>query len=306
MTLLHTHEGAGNSFGEIMHGLWHEVILHGLLDTLKILLFLFLAYLFMEFLEHKASGKLESSIKRAGAAGPAIGGLAGAVPQCGFSSVASNFYAARVVSMGTVVAVFLSTSDEMLPVMLAGKIKPLSILAILGYKIAVGITVGFLTDLALHLAKRKKEEINIDEICENDNCHCERGILYSALHHTLTVGLFVLLITIGINTLIFFIGEDKLALIMYDKPFISHLIASLVGLIPNCAVSVALTSLAMDGLITAGTMMSGLFSGAGVGLLVLFKVNKKMRENFIIIAILVGSGLVFGMLADLIGFSSLI
>ena len=137
-------------------------------------------------------------------------------------------------------------------------------------------------------------------LCDNDNCHCERGIWYSALHHTLTISLFVLLITLALNTLIFFVGEENLAAVMYDKPFVSHLIAAVVGLIPNCAASVALATLCSQGLITAGTMLSGLFSGAGVGILVLWKVNKKPKENIIIMAIIVLAGIIFGLLGDLI------
>ena len=144
------------------------------------------------------------------------------------------------------------------------------------------------------------EKINIDAICDEDNCHCERGILHSALHHTLTISAFVLAVTLIINALVFFVGEEALGSIMYDKPFISHLIAAVFGLTPNCAASVVLATLCADGLITAGTMLAGLFSGAGVGLLVLFRMNKNIKENLIVTAILVASGVVFGLLGDLI------
>ena len=154
--------------------------------------------------------------------------------------------------------------------------------------------------------KRKKEPINIDMLCDEDNCHCERGILFSAIHHTLSIGTFVLIITFAVNALVYFVGADNLAKIMYDKPFISHLIAAVFGLIPNCAVSVALTDLALDGLITAGTMLSGLFSGAGVGLLILFKVNKNPKENLTVMGIITAAGIVFGLLADFLNFSALL
>ena len=301
-TLLHTH---GHGGGDVLYGILDEVILHGLLDTLKILPFLLVTYLIMEFIEHKASAKSRAFMERSGALGPLVGGLIGAVPQCGFSAAASNFYTGRVITLGMLISIFLSTSDEMLPIMISGKVSALGILAILGYKALVGIIVGFTVDFTLKLFNRKKEPINIDRICEEDSCHCERGIIFSAIHHTLSVGSFVLIITLAINLLVFFAGSENISEIMYGKPFISHLISSVIGLIPNCAVSVALTDFCLEGFITAGTMLSGLFSGAGVGLLILFRVNKRIKENLAIAGILIASGTLFGLIADLLNFSAL-
>lgn len=288
------------------HEFLHEVLLHGVLDTLKIVPFLFLTYLLMEFIEHRAGERFYRFMERSGKFGPAIGGLLGTVPQCGFSSVASNLFCARVISVGTLVAVFLSTSDEMLPILIGGAFEAKTVFGILGYKVLVSILVGFTVDLVLKLMHKERGEVDIDELCENDNCHCERGILYSALHHTVSITIFIFIITLLINTAVFFIGEDNLSAIMYNKPVISHLIASVFGLIPNCAASVALTTFYTEGLITMGTMLSGLFAGAGVGLLVLIRVNKKMRENLIIIGILILTGFLAGLLADLTGFAALI
>lgn len=294
MALLHTHAGEGQA-------LWaEEIFLHGLLDTLKIIPFLFLTYLLMEFIEHRAGDRAERFMRRAGVFAPAIGGALGAVPQCGFSAAAANLYAGRIISVGTVIAVFLSTSDEMLPILLSGSVPVTTVILVVAYKALVGVVVGLGVDFILRLRRREPEKINIDAICDEDNCHCERGIWYSAFHHTATVSLFVLIITLVINALIFFIGEENLGVIMYNKPFVSHLIAAIFGLIPNCAASVALASLCTEGLITAGTMMSGLFSGAGVGLLVLFRINKRLKENLIIVAVIVAVGVIFGMLGDLI------
>ena len=308
MSLLHAHTSiADMSSGEIFLGILDEVVLHGILDSLKIVAFLFLAYLLMEFIEHKASARVEGFIKKAGPFGPLAGGALGVVPQCGFSTVASNFYTAHVVSMGTLIAVFLSTSDEMLPIMISGSVPAKFVFAVLGYKLAVAVLVGFVVDFVLRIVyKGKTRNIDIDEICENDNCHCERGIFHSAIHHTLTVGGFVLAITILLNLVIFFVGEERLASLMYDKFFVGHLISALVGLVPNCAVSVALTDLCIEGFITVGTMLSGLFSGSGVGLLILLRVNKRRKENLVILGVLVLSGLLFGMLADVIDFSALL
>ena len=277
-----------------------EVLLESLVDTLKLLPFLFLTYLLMEFIEHRASDKVSAFMKRAGGLGPLAGSAVGAIPQCGFSAAASNLYAARVISAGTLVAVFLSTSDEMLPILASANLSPKSIFFIVIYKVAVGILVGFGIDLAIRLSRREREEIDIDLICENDNCHCERGIFYSAIHHTLTIGAFVLAVNFIISLVIFLVGEEAIASVMNGHPVISHLIASVVGLIPNCAASVALTTLYVDGLISVGTMISGLLTGAGVGIAVLLKVNRRLKDNLFIILSLYVAGVVFGLLADLI------
>ena len=295
-----------DSEGDLFHRIYKSVLLEGLLDTLKIIPFLFITYILMELIEHKASNKTRAFMEKSGSLGPLAGGVLGAVPQCGFSAAAANFYTGRVITLGMLVSVFLSTSDEMLPILISGKISATSILAILGYKAAVGIFVGFMIDLALKLTNHNKKPINIDELCDNDNCHCERGVIFSAIHHTLTIGAFILLMTMILNGLVLAIGEDNIKDILYDKPIISHFIAAIVGLVPNCAASVALTNLCLEGYITAGTMLSGLFSGAGVGLLILFKINKNIKENLIIVAILIASGIIFGSLADIMNFSSLI
>ena len=293
MFLLHSHADGGAHW-------FSEIFLDGFVDTLKIIPFLFLTYLLMEFIEHKAGDRAEEFMRRAGRFAPLVGGALGAVPQCGFSAAAANLYAGRVLSVGTLIAVFLSTSDEMIPILVSGSVPVGTVVLVVVYKAVVGMIVGLGVDLMLRLMHRGQEHINIDAICDEDNCGCERGIFYSALHHTLTVSGFVLLITLAINGLIFFIGESNLGAMMYDKPFISHLIASVFGLIPNCAASVALASLCAEGLITAGTMMSGLFSGAGVGLLVLCRVNRRPKENLAIIGAILVAGIVFGLMGDLI------
>ena len=297
MFLLHTHGEAG---GEGIVGFLEEVVLHGLLETLKIIPFLFLTYLLMEFIEHKASEKAESFMKRAGVFGPCVGGLLGAVPQCGFSAAAANLYTGRVITVGTLIAVFLSTSDEMIPILVGGTVPFIKVLLIVLYKAVVAIIVGFAVDLVLRLAHKGKQEINIDELCERDECHCEKGILYSALHHTITITVFVLIVTFAINTLVYFVGEETLGSVMHGKPVLSHLIAALVGLVPNCASSVLLARLYSEGIITVGTMLAGLFSGAGVGVLVLFKVNRHTKDNLLILALLIFIGAAFGLLGEII------
>ena len=295
MALLHTH-GGGEGFVHFAE----EVLLHGLIDTLTLVPFLFLTYLLMEWVEHRARDKAERVMRRAGVFSPIVGATVGILPQCGFSAAAASLYTGRVIGLGTLVAVFLSTSDEMLPVLISGAVSPLSILTVILYKLIVAAIVGVALDLVLRALGKGRGEIDIDAFCESDGCHCERGIFYSAIRHTLTVSAFVLVTTIIVGTVVFFVGEETLATVLHGLPVISHIVAALVGLIPTCAVSVALTTLSLDGIITAGTMMAGLFSSAGVGVLVLFRVNKRLRENLVILGILVLVGTVFGLLFDLL------
>ena len=321
MFLLHTHAE---------EACWaEEIFLHGFLDTLKLIPFLFLTYLLMEFIDHKAGDKDEEFVKRAGVFAPIAGGALGAIPQCGFSAAAANFFAGHIVSMGTVIAVFLATTDEMIPILVSAQLSFGTIALVVLYMTVVAILVGLGVDLVLKLLKHKREEMKIEKHHCDDNhhhdhnhehdhhhkdehhhdhehhCHGDKGMIYSAIHHTLTIALFVMIVTFMVNALVFFVGEETLGAILYDRPFVSHLIASVFGLIPNCAVSVALTSLCTKGVITAGTMMSGLFANAGVGLLVLFKINKKVKENLVILGIIFAVAIIFGLIGDLIFTASL-
>ncbi len=277
-----------------------EVIIHSVLDTLKLVLFLFLTYLFMEFIEHKATESTIRVMRKTGNLGPLVGGLVGTVPQCGFSAAAANLYAGRVITLGTLIAVFLSTSDEMIPVLIAGDIGFDTLIKIVLYKLAVGIIIGFIIDIALRIMKKGGEDIAIGEMCEEGKCHCERGILSSSVYHTLTTSCFIFASTLTINLAVFIVGEENISSLVIDIPIISHFISSVIGLIPNCAASVVLSQLAVSGVISYGTMLSGLLTGAGVGILVLFKMNKNKRENTVIVLLLVLAGTVFGALSELI------
>ncbi len=300
MSLLHAHSHAHDalSFGTFAE----EVLLHSLLDVLKLLPVLFLTYLLMEFIEHKASDKTVKFLEGSGSFAPAVGAAAGLLPQCGFSVSAANLYTGRVISFGTLIAVFLATSDEMIPIMISGNIPARTVVFILAYKLVVASFAGFTIDMIFRLLGKKREPINIDEICDEDNCHCERGIFYSALHHTLTISLFVAIVTLLLNSAIFFIGEERIGEFVGDIPVLSHFLAAVIGLIPNCAASVVLATFCTKGIITTGTMLAGLFAGAGVGLLVLFKVNKNLRANLFTLVLLVLIGVVFGLVADLLPF----
>lgn len=285
------------SFHDILH-----VILHALKDSALILPFLFLTYLLMELLEHKAGNGVEKAIERAGKLGPLAGGALGLVPQCGFSTVAAGFYAGRVISVGTLFAVFLATSDEMVPVLLGARVGVGKILTVLGLKFGIAVLVGFFADLLL---RRRKEELHVEGLCEEEGCRCgEAGVWRSTLYHTLHIFAFVLLFNLLIGFALELLGEEALGAVMRDVPVLGQLIAALVGLIPNCAASVAIATLYTKGVITAGAMLAGLLTGAGTGLLVLFRTNKKPMENLAIVGVLLATGVLFGTLLDLTGLST--
>lgn len=284
-----------------MHELLH-VLEHTLIDTIKIFPFLLIAYLIMEYIEHKTTNKTREAIKKSGKFGPFIGSLLGAFPQCGFSVTATNLYAGRVITLGTLFAVYLSTSDEMLPILLSEGVSGPLILKILGIKILIGIIAGVIIDLVLNkLYRNKKEENKIESICEHDHCHCEEGIWKSAIKHTINVFIFIFIISLLLNIAIEYIGEDKLAGLISDKPIISALIASLIGLIPNCASSVILTQLYLSNVLGLAVMIGGLLVNAGVGLIVLFRVNHNQKENILITIGLYLIGVVSAIVLRLLG-----
>lgn len=276
-----------------------DVILDTLFDLIKLLPFLFLTYLAMEYLEHKAGKKAETLIKKAGRFGPVIGGVLGIAPQCGFSAAASNLYAGRVITLGTLLAIYLSTSDEMLPVLISEK-APFSLIGrLLLAKAAVGILVGVAVDF-LFRRKNDPAENQIHDICEQEHCHCEKGIFRSAISHTAQIALFILAITFLLNLVLHFAGEDALAAFLLNRPVAGPLLAALVGLIPNCAGSVVITQLYLEGVIGTGAAMAGLLTGSGVGLLVLFRVNRDRRENLKILGLLYATGVLAGIVTELI------
>ena len=273
-----------------------EILEHTLLDNIKLVPFLFLTYLVMEALEHKGGDKTKHLVKKAGRFGPVVGALAGAVPQCGFSTAASNLYAGRVITMGTLMAIFLSTSDEMLPILISEKVGVSVILKLLGMKVIIGMVAGLIID-AMHSGKKDEHE-HIHEMCEEENCHCEKGIWYSALVHTAHITIFIMLISFVLNFAIHEVGEEALGQLILNQPVVGPLVAGVVGLIPNCASSVVITQLYLGGALGLGAMMAGLLVNAGVGVLVLFRVNKNRKENFKIVGLLYAIGVIAGIVLD--------
>ena len=281
-----------------------HVLEHSVADTLYIIPFLFVTYLVMEWLEHKTSGRTEAAVQRAGAAGPAVGALVGVVPQCGFSAAAATLWAGRVITLGTLFAVFLSTADEMLPIFIAEQVPVVVILKILAAKIVIGMVMGFLVDAGMRIARRIDSPLHIHELCERDHCHChdgEGGILKSAIKHTLQVTLFVFLITLVLNGVLEVVGEDVLGEFLSANPALSVFGAALVGLVPNCAASIVVAQLYVSGVLGSGAMLAGLLVSAGVGLLVLVRTNRHWKQNVAIIAGLYVTGVVWGFIANALG-----
>lgn len=277
-----------------------EILEHTIIDTIKLVPFLFVTYIIMELIEHHAGEKTERIIKKSGKFGPVLGALLGVVPQCGFSAVAANFYAARIITRGTLIAIFLSTSDEMLPILISEGAELGLIFEILAIKVVIGIGIGIVIDLLSKKIKSEEKYEEIHEICEHEHCHCEEeGVVVSSLKHTIQIFTYIFVITLGINLIIHGIGEDKISQVLVGTPFIGPVISALVGIIPNCASSVILTELYLENIITMGSMIAGLLVNSGVGLLVLFKANKNYKENLGILAILYVVGAISGILLDI-------
>ncbi|MBR5369850.1 MAG: arsenic efflux protein [Bacilli bacterium] len=275
-----------------------DCIIDGLIDTLKLLPYLLVTFLVLEFIEHKLNKKNQKLLEKNKKVGPLLGGLLGALPQCGFSSMAANLFSARVITMGTVIAVFLSTSDEMLPILLSEKTDLKLILGIVGFKVLIGIIFGFIIDL-IYRKKLEKEEIK--ELCEHDHCHCkEKSIILSSIIHTLKIGLFILIANLSINIIIYKVGEDTVSSILLNNNILTYFASSLIGLIPNCAGSVIITELYLSKLITLGTMLAGLLTGSGLGILLLFRTNKSIKENLSILGIIYFIGVIIGIIVDLV------
>ena len=272
-----------------------DVVIDTLIDSVKLLPFLFVTYIIMEYLEHK-----KSAIQKSGKFGPLIGGLLGTIPQCGFSVVATNLYATRIINIGTLLAVYLATSDEMIPIMISEGIPIITIIKILGIKLIIAVIVGFLIDLIIQTRKNTEEEKIVD-LCEKEHCDCEHGILKSALKHTVNIFVFIVIITFIINMIVYFIGEENIANFLQANPVLAPVLASLIGLLPNCASSVILTQLYVQNVIPVSTMIAGLLVGAGVGLAVLFKMNKKLKENIEIVVLLVVIGTLSGIILQMLG-----
>ncbi len=285
---------------EFLKEAWH-VLWHTMLETLRLLPFLYLTYLLMEFLEHKSGDVTERILRRSGRVGPLLGGTLGVVPQCGFSAAASGLYAGRLITVGTLLSVYLSTSDEMLPVMINHGASPGFMLAVLGCKLLIAVGVGFAVDGICRLLPSGNAipEPQIEDLCEREHCKCGDHFAKSALNHTLKTILFIFLVSLALNATVEIVGEDALAGLVLNRPFLGSVLSAFVGLIPNCASSVILTELYLSDVISFGSVMSGLLVNAGIGILVLFRNNRPIRDSVRVLAILFAVGVLGGFFLDL-------
>ncbi len=294
--------------------LFLHVLEHSVGDTLRLVPFLFVTYLAMEALEHASADRVQAVVERSGKAGPVVGALLGAVPQCGFSAMAATLYAGRVVTVGTLVAVILSTSDEMVPVFLAHQEPPSRMLAIMAAKVVVGVAVGFAVDVALRLLRRAGDgHAHIHELCERAHCHCDDehaghdhghgrwAVVRSAAVHTVQVSAWILAITFAFGLVIELVGVDALATAVANHPVRATFLSALVGLIPNCGASVAITELYLEGALATGPMLAGLLASGGVGLLVLWRTNVDVRQSALITLFVYGVAVVVGLAAGASG-----
>ncbi len=301
-----------------------DVLVDSVVDTLKLVPFLFVTYLAMEALEHTAGDRAQRAVEASGKAGPLVGALLGALPQCGFSAMAATLYSGGVITVGALVAVILSTSDEMIPVFVAHQ-EPLGrLLAIMAVKVVVGIAVGFVVDVALHgLHRVGRLEPHIHDLCERANCGCEDEkedhghgdhdhaghahggrwwhIVRSALVHTVQVTFFIFVVSLAFGLIIELVGQDALGAILANHPVRATFLAALIGLIPNCGASVAITELYLEGILAAGPMIAGLLSSGGVGLLVLWRTNDNMKQNATVTVFVYVVGVLVGLLVSALG-----
>lgn len=276
-----------------------EVLLDTLLDAIKIIPFLFVTFLLMEYIEHSFTKKGKEKIKKTGNLGPFFGSLLGAVPQCGFSVMATNLYATRIVTLGTLISIYLSTSDEMLPILISQKCSFSIIIKILLIKVLIGMLAGFIIDFIIR-KKTKSSNYEIKKFCDEEHCDCEHGIIKSSIKHTFNILIFIIVITLLLNLGFYYFGNDSIEKLFLKDSFFSPFISSLIGLIPNCGASVILTELYLNNVISFASVISGLLTGSGVALLVLFKINKNVKENVKILLTLYFIGALSGIVIEII------
>lgn len=278
-----------------------EIFLDTLIDAIKLFPFLFLAFFIIEIIEHKLTKKTKKIIEKSGKFGPLLGSSLGVIPQCGFSVLATNLYITRIISLGTLISVYLSTSDEMLPILLSEKVEINIILQLLLTKFFIGMFVGFVIDFIIRKRnKTKNEKLDKDySICKEVHCHCEnKNLIKASFFHTLKTLFFIAILSFGLNIIMEYLGNEYISKIFMRNSFLSPFLSSLVGLIPNCGASVILTELYINGAISMASLIAGLLTGSGVAILVLFKSNKNMSENFTILFLIYFIGAFSGLLIE--------
>ncbi len=274
-----------------------------LTENLLLLPFLFPAYLALEWVEAHAGDALERKLGRVTFWGPLFGAIAGVVPQCGFSAAAASLYAGGVITAGTLIAVFLSTSDELLPILFAEPNVPGAFLIkLVAIKAAFACFAGFAINGVMAMFGKRGPSPKVEELCAHSHCSCgkHKGIVVPALIHTAEIFVFLLIVSGAVElALHYFGGEEALQGLVFNKPIFGEIFAGLVGLVPNCAASAACAKVYAAGGMSAGALVASSLTGAGVGLLVLFRTNRHLLANLAILAVVYVLGVVFGCVSGL-------
>lgn len=279
-----------------------EMLIETFIESLKLVPFLFLTFLLLEYIEHNLSKKNKKVLEESGKYGPVLGSILGAFPQCGFSVAATNLYAARVITLGTLVSIYLATSDEMLPIMLSKNVEMSFIFKTIVLKVLIGMIWGIVIDFIISkLHKKENVKKHIHELCEEEHCCCKESIFKSSLIHTFNIFIFIFIVSFLIHEVTHHVGEEYLSKLFLKNSLFGPFITSLIGLIPNCGSSVIITELYLSNAISFGAMMSGLLTGSGIAILILFKQNKDLKENFKILGIVYGLGVISGIVIELVG-----
>lgn len=283
-----------------------DVILDALIDTLKIIPILLLVYLLVEFLTHHKEEPFAFLTKKKKAWGPFIGTLLGSVPQCGFSAAMADLYSSQKISLGTLFAVFIATSDEALPILLANPEAYKDMLILIGFKIVFAIVFGYLIDLLIGYRLIKKAKERYEHHCCNGHCHhedethcchdhcCADNIYIEAIKHTLTISAYILIINLFFGFVLYFVDIENFLNVISLNPYVQNLVTALIGLIPNCAGSVFLVELYLQQGITLAATIGGLSAGSGIGIMILFRKNKSIKENILILISLYVIGVLIG------------
>ena len=304
--------------------LFLDCLLDALVDSAKMVPLLFVIYVAIEALEIKFGNKMGTAMAKAGKAGPVIGAIAGIIPQCGVSVVATALYTQRLVTIGTLFAVYLATSDEAIPVILSQPDAAGLLVPLIATKLVIAVAVGYALDVALRKRNRRVLEHDHEYARGTDDpghhhetafeekgcCGHEpaadhqrftaRGLLLHPLVHTLKIWVFIFLTSFVLALLFALVGQDAIAAALEGQTLLQPVLAAVVGLIPNCAASVAVTEFYLEGVITFGATVAGLCASGGLGVLVLLKEDDR-REAVAIIAGLFAVSVVAGLVVQALG-----
>lgn len=272
-------------------------------DSVHLIPFLFLIFLLIEIFENYFSHKIKNISGYSKKVGPLVGAVLAGLPQCGFSVIATPLYINKVITRGTLIAIYVSTSDEAIPILLSNPSQFPVILPLLGLKICLGILAGYLVDF-IFKDDNKTIEPTVSDIEDEVGCcshhmhaeHRKRELIFHPVKHTFNIFIMILVISLGLNWCFESFGNDLLNKVLLNNSIFQPILSAIIGLIPNCAVSVLLTMLYMSGILTFASVIAGLSSGAGLGLIVLLKRNPDFMDSLKIVGTLLGISIIAGLI----------